>query len=557
MRRSLHWPLLLVSLLAAGGVAACQGCHAPGPANDATTTPGATSATSATTTPTVRLYVVSTLAGALEPCGCSKDQLGGVDHLAAWVASQAQAAPASLFVGAGPMLFLDPKLRGGDSSQDTWKAEAIAGAFKALGMAAWAPGYNDWAGGAAELGKCREASGATLVAGNLAGAPTAGAIVREIGGVKVGIVGVSDPKDRAGAYPDGVKAASPLEAMKAGLADVKKQGARVFVGLAALPRGEALRLADNLPELHVLVVGKSSEAGDGNDGAKAPVLAGSTLVVETANHLQTVGVVDLYLRPSAPSSTRDAPLVFADAGGVARAEELLSLASRIRELEARINSWERDRTVKPDDVAARKLDLDKLRAEKAKMEAEQPAVKGSFFRYTSVEVRDKMGVDKDVRSTMLGYYKRVNDHNKVAFADRKPAAVEKGQASYVGVDACTDCHDDARKVWDKTTHATAYPTLQKDFKEFNLDCVSCHVTGYDKPGGSTVTHVEKLQNVQCENCHGPGSLHVKDPGKKDLLVAKPKADMCLSCHHPPHVDGFDAKAKMKLILGPGHGAPKG
>jgi Cytochrome c554 and c-prime len=127
----------------------------------------------------------------------------------------------------------------------------------------------------------------------------------------------------------------------------------------------------------------------------------------------------------------------------------------------------------------------------------------------------------------------------------------------VGVDACTDCHDDARKVWDKTTHAHAYPTLQKDFKEYNLDCVSCHVTGYDKPGGSTVTHNEKLQNVQCETCHGPGSLHVKDPGKKGLIVASPKADICVGCHHPPHVEGFDPKEKMPLILGPGHGQPKG
>ena len=94
-------------------------------------------------------------------------------------------------------------------------------------------------------------------------------------------------------------------------------------------------------------------------------------------------------------------------------------------------------------------------------------------------------------------------------ASRPPP--EKGQARYVGVEACTDCHDDARKVWDKTPHAHAYATLQKDFKEYNLDCVSCHVTGYDKPGGSTVTYNEKLQNVQCEKCHGPGSLHAKAP----------------------------------------------
>ncbi len=349
-----------------------------------------------------------------------------------------------------------------------------------------------------------------------------------------------------------MKATAPLDALKAGIAQVKQQGAQVLIALAALPRGEALRLADQLPELHVLVVGKPVEVGDANDAPKAPVLAGSTLVVETANHLQTVGVIDLFVRQGGGG-----PLVFADAGGVARADELMSLSARIRDLEARINSWERDHTVNAADLAARKGDLDKLRADKAAKEAAQPEVKGSFFRYTSVEVRDKLGRDKAVVDEMAAYYKRVNEHNKTAFADRVPPPPEAGQASYVGVDACTDCHDDARKVWDKTPHHTAYPTLQKDFKEYNLDCVSCHVTGYDKPGGSTVTHNEKLQNVQCETCHGPGSLHAKDPGKKGLIVASPKSDLCLGCHHPPHVEAFDAKEKMKLILGPGHGQPKG
>ncbi len=501
MRRTLHWTALAFTLLTAGGVAACQGCHS-------TAAPDGASAPAAAGKPTVRLYVVSTVAGALEPCGCSRDQLGGVDHLAAYVAGQASVAPASVVLGAGPMLFLDPRLRSGDSTQDAWKAEALAGALKDVGLAAWAPGANDWAGGADKLAAYREAAGAALLAGNLAG--MSGTLVREIGGVKLGIVGVSDPRDKTGAYPDGVKPgpAAALAAMEAGLAEVKRQGATVLIGLAALPRGEALRLADRLPELHVLVVGKPLEAGDANDAPRAPVLAGSTLVVEAANHLQTVGVIDLFVRPG---SSPTQPLVFADAGGIARADELLTLSSRMRELEMRIDSWERDHTVKPEDLAARKADLEKLRAEKAAKEAVQPEVKGSFFRYLSVEVRDKLGREKAVADEIAGYYKRVNEHNKTAFAGRVPPPPEAGQAGYVGVDACTDCHDDARKVWDKTSHAHAYPTLQKDFKEYNLDCVSCHVTGYDKPGGSTVTHTAKLENVQCENCHGPGSLHAKDP----------------------------------------------
>lgn len=543
MRRALSFSALAFAILAAGGVAACQGCHTP---------PAATQIDAASGKPTIRLYAMSTVAGALEPCGCSKDQLGGIDHLAAYIQSQAAAAPFHLAIGAGPLLFMESKLSGDQATQDTWKADAIALAAKDLGLVAWAPGANDWAAGADALGKFRDEAGAKLLAGNLdSPAITGGTVLREIGGVKVGIVGVSDPRDRAGAYPDALPPPKPaLEAMKRGVAELQKQGAQVLIGLAAIPRGDALRIADELPDLHVLLIGKPSEMGHANDAQKAPVMVGSTLVVETANHLQTVSVIDLFVRQSKSGEK----IVFADAGGVARADELLGVSRRIHELETRLNTWEGDPSVKPADVAARKADLDKLRAEKAKLEAEQPAVAGSFFRVSSLEVREQLGRDKAVADRMLEYYKRVNAHNKQAFADRKPPPVEEGKASYIGVDACSACHDDARKVWDGTRHAHAYASLQQGFKEYNLDCVSCHVTGYGRAGGSTVTFNDKLQNVQCEECHGPGSLHAKSPKQKGLIVAKPAKESCASsCHHPPHVEGFNADEKMKLILGPGHG----
>jgi hypothetical protein len=169
-------------------------------------------------------------------------------------------------------------------------------------------------------------------------------------------------------------------------------------------------------------------------------------------------------------------------------------------------------------------------------------------------VREKLGADENAKNITLGYYKRVNDHNKEAFKDRIPEAPEKGKAGYVGVDECSRCHKSERAVWDKTDHAKAYPTLQKEFVEYNLDCVGCHVTGYDKPGGSTVTHVEKLENVGCEECHGPGSLHAADPHKDGLIIREPDLKRCVTeCHHPPHVEGFDPKTKVQGVLGPGHG----
>src|ERR1700710_943720 len=96
-------------------------------------------------TPTVRLYFVSSPAGALEPCGCVKDMLGGVNHLAAYVKGQAGDAPNSALLAAGPLFFMNTTLGRERQTQDTWKADALARSLGAAGLRAWAPGANDWA----------------------------------------------------------------------------------------------------------------------------------------------------------------------------------------------------------------------------------------------------------------------------------------------------------------------------------------------------------------------------------------------------------------------------
>ena len=57
--------------------------------------------------------------------------------------------------------------------------------------------------------------------------------------------------------------------------------------------------------------------------------------------------------------------------------------------------------------------------------------------------------------------------------------------------------------------------------------------------------------------HGPGQAHAKSPKKPGLITREPKPDMCArSCHHPPHVEGFDATKAKQFIVGPGHGMPE-
>jgi len=488
----------------------------------------------------VRLYLVSSLAGALEPCGCVKDMLGGVDHFAALLASESQAAPRRLVLGAGPMLFMDPELDPKRREQDTTKGRALADVLHQTGVVGWAPAANDWAGGGELLGELTR-DRLSLFAANLEGPPFQAGRVVEVGGERVGITGVSLPAFRA-APPPGVVPGDARAALERDKKALVAAGARILVALLAVPRGDALRLAEAVPGFHVFVLGKPVDRGETNDRPTPPVLVGDTLVVEGPNHLQSVAVVDLHVQGGRYR--------FVDGSGVADEEQRLSVRRRI--VEARAASERAG--VSPADRAARRRDIERLEAELKKLDAPRAPPNESYFGYRLVEVRETLGTEPKTAARLAAYYKAVNDHNRVAFADMRPKEPAAGQSGYVGVTACTSCHQSERAFWDRTPHAAAYTTLTRQNKEFNLECVSCHVTGYDVPGGSTVTHVKGLEHVQCEVCHGPGSRHVANPTDK-ALIATPARNVCAEqCHHPPHVHpGWSADAAWNLILGPGHG----
>jgi 2',3'-cyclic-nucleotide 2'-phosphodiesterase (5'-nucleotidase family) len=558
---SLTWLLGLLLALSLAVLSACEGCR-PRPS-------GASDARNARDTevaPTARLFLVSDLAGALEPCGCVKDQLGGMDHFGAVVAGRSSEVAPKLrpkgfaTVSAGPLFFMDMELSADRKGQEISKAETIAASLRGLGFAAFAPARNDWAGGADVLGKLRERSGAAMLGANVTLAPSGGvslgtSVVKDVGGLKIGFVGVAAPDKAKSALP-GAASSEAIPALRPAIDAAKKDGAQAIVALAAVGRGEAKRIADAFPELLAVVVGSNGGNGESNTKAPPAERIGNVLVVETGNHLQTVAVLDLYVDAGKPGDA-NATLTFADGTGIDGVRKREELTTRIADLRTKIAVWEGDGKVAKADIDARKKDVAALEAERDAQEKSAPVpAAGNFFRYAMREVRSDMGADDATKAAMNAFYKKVNDANRLAFADRLPKKPAVSEASYAGIDACSSCHEDARKVWDKTRHAHAYETLSVQFKEFNLDCVSCHVTGYDRPGGSTVTHVENLKDVQCEVCHGPGSLHAKEPEKNKIPIAKPTGDSCTACHHPPHVHTFDAAAKMPEILGPGHGRPK-
>lgn len=504
--------------------------------------------------PSVRLYLMSTLAGALEPCGCRKDMLGGIDHAAALLDARASEAPQRLLLAVGPLLFQDPELEPERREQDVWKAQALAASLADVGLAAWAPGSNDFAAGAPVLRQLAVQSGAKLLAANLRSdeVPIVATGLFDVGRYRVGVVGIGAAATPSGApeaaSPEAASPEAAARALEEGARALDAAGAQIRVALIAAPRGVGLRLAEKVAGFDVIALGKPTESGDANDAPFPPTLVGETLVVQAPNHLQAISYVDLFVEGDDFS--------FQDGVGIANIEQRESLTARVKELEQRLARWQKEQNPTPEQVSARQAELQQLRTRLLELErqsATAPKTDGSSFLYQLVEVRESQGSEARVARRMSEYYRRVNEHNREALQDRKPLPAPPGSSHYVGQAACVSCHAEADTFWHTTSHAKAYETLSRDFKEFNLDCVGCHVTGYNRPGGSTVTHVDGLKDVQCEACHGPGSRHAESSGDTALITLRPSESVCRSCHNPPHVtDDWDLSASWQKILGPGH-----
>ena len=229
------------------------------------------------------------------------------------------------------------------------------------------------------------------------------------------------------------------------------------------------------------------------------------------------------------------------------------MKTELARVEERIAKFKADPEADASFIANLEAERTRLQAQ-LQGKAEGPA-QGVFDQ---VKVTCKLPVDPTAKDALAAYDKRVADQNKKRFTGVKTPEPEEGKAGYVGVEACSDCHDEAVEFWENTPHASAYETLVVDNKQFDLSCVGCHVTGFRRPGGAEVVENEGLVDVQCEVCHGPGSLHAEDGGDDlSLIKLEAPAELCATeCHTQEHSDTFDYEAYLRDIVGPGHGPKK-
>lgn len=144
----------------------------------------------------------------------------------------------------------------------------------------------------------------------------------------------------------------------------------------------------------------------------------------------------------------------------------------------------------------------------------------------------------------------------------------------LGVDVvagqCAFCHATNKAGWEATKHASKLSRAIDgiDHTFYAQDCIQCHSVGYDTTavnGGfddiqaqlgwefpdtlqagnwedmkTNFTPLAHKANIQCENCHGPGSLHKGDKTKIQISIDE---GLCGKCHEeePYHLKNIQWK----------------
>jgi 2',3'-cyclic-nucleotide 2'-phosphodiesterase (5'-nucleotidase family) len=126
----------------------------------------------------------------------------------------------------------------------------------------------------------------------------------------------------------------------------------------------------------------------------------------------------------------------------------------------------------------------------------------------------------------------------------RETSAEAVTEAYLGTETCKRCHQAEYESFMQTAHAQALTSLEHDFQDNNPECVSCHVTGWQQPGGYGLdaTNRNKLKGVQCEACHGYGTAHTRGQA-----AAAPPAAMCLKCHDAANSPQFDYQRYWEQI----------
>ncbi len=479
----------------------------------------------------VEIAVLTSLAGTLEPCGCTADQLGGLDRVAA--AIEDANPPVALLV-VGDTFVPKAPLPADLHQQRDGRAKTIGAVLSRLATIGLAPGQND-------LDRAPLTDPTLAALPLLHRQPTANkrldTVLRHVGPLRLGIVSVN---------ATAANTASAAALFTEGARALRAQGADAVIAAIPADAGVGSELASAIDAVDVAVIGGATEPGE-------PRVLGGTLMVDAGERGQHVGHLRFHLRsPVSGNAFR-----YFDGGRAARH----SLTARVNRLEQAVASMAAGPGRK-----ARQHKLDELRKELAARGPLSPPP-GNYLTFETTPITaDRRGAAW-AKKHLIEYDKSLCELTRAATADRQCRPAATPAARFVGNVACISCHEAAMPVYKNSGHSHAWSTLEKAGKDCDTTCVGCHSVGFMRPGGfCRLQDVEVFKDVGCESCHGPGAGHVAakktaaDTGANTSgahFIASPDASNCQTCHNREHSPHFDFDTFLPRVLGVGHGLAQG
>ena len=452
--------------------------------------------------PKLALVATGEQLGYFEPCGCTANQLGGMSRRA------------SLFE---KIQMLGWDVRGIDvgsvsrrtGTQAKLKFETSLEAMRELRYVALGLGPEELKFEAGYLLSQHLSDGdepLRFLGANLTffgtkdlGTPLSSTVI-EIDGIKVGVTSVMSDSIRKSVIPDmtpeeaanaEIQWTDPAEALTAALKGFDQAGVTVRILLAQTTLEESKKLAEDFPDLTLIV--RANGFGEGADNVET---VGSVRLIEVGKNGKAAGVIGLY-----PEDT-ETPLRFEL---VPLSGDLFPDSDRMTQL---MQSYQ-----------------DRLKSEAvAKSDGAIPHPSGAIY----------VGAAKCGECHTTAYEIWKNTPHAHAFESLDPSFKRKGFERLHGVNKsfdpeCIACHVTG---WDP-----------KEFLRFESGFVNEEFAADDAE--------KQLQGLlagnQCENCHGPGNRHVEyiEADNKAAAVNEVKVTLlqveqtCNNCHDGDNSPGFN------------------
>jgi len=483
------------------------------------------------------IFYTAQTQGTLEPCGCTSDPLGDIARVTALMRGTARAG-VTLWVDAGNLTYPAGEIPSRKQEAADLVATFLTREIARLPFGGSALGETDLARGVAKVQPKRLAANLDTLAF------VEPSRISPVGGIKIGVFGLVDP---ALAREKGLRVEDPVSTARAEADRLRAAGAEIVVALAPLERQQARAVAR---EAAVDFVVLGNDVGEGSPRAEK---VGHAFLLVPGSEMQRVGKLQIVLRHDGAHPSGE---TLRDAGGpVTRRMRSEEIDHQLRQLDTDLANWEKDASSDAVFVAAKREERAELRAEAARLASTPWAApaQGSYFINELLPIRRSLARDPALAVSMRRLDRAVGVAN-LRVAEPPPPA-EPGQAHFLGDASCVRCHKAAARFCKHTAHARAWRTLQDVGKTGHSDCVSCHVTGYGEIGGSSLGFSKGLENIQCEACHGPGSIHVEKRGLEKPLALRTRTpeSVCAHCHNEKHSDTFRYEAYLRDIIGPGHG----